>query len=405
MEALTRQLENTTLRDYSIHSAKQKLSSALDEIERHERELLTSLNEQLRSKEPFLVKSCKDGFSITFGKKLIELIIKDFGVGSRIEVENKSLLVVKIREKSIVARSTSKKPKKLPNGYYGVKFQLPNRPHQTILQLLNIKLMFPTATPHHGDKEIIHNQDQDISLNPIQNAAVSKALEKPSGDNPVPYLVRGPPGTGKTTTLVKLIQQILIRESDPMIIVCTPSNRAADNVVERLPKMSSDVLRLISVAEELKMDAIKKVSGINYSSTYSPNFRVVICTIGMLSHLYCKKGEPEVAPTHLIIDEASMVIDTEMVLVLGLIHQETRFIMFGDEKQLGPVIKVDSLKDSYLQKSMFERLLNNKKFEGASVCLLENYRSCPGVVAPFNNLFYESKLIAKVNYNNSNRLI
>lgn len=218
MEALTRQLENTTLRDYSIHSAKQKLSSALDEIERHERELLTSLNEQLRSKEPFLVKSCKDGFSITFGKKLIELIIKDFGVGSRIEVENKSLLVVKIREKSIVARSTSKKPKKLPNGYYGVKFQLPNRPHQTILQLLNIKLMFPTATPHHADKEIIHNQDQDISLNPIQNAAVSKALEKPSGDNPVPYLVRGPPGTGKTTTLVKLIQQILIRESDPMII-------------------------------------------------------------------------------------------------------------------------------------------------------------------------------------------
>lgn len=70
--------------------------------------------------------------------------------------------------------------------------------------------------------------------------------------------------------------------------------------------------------------------------------------------------------------------------------------MFGDDRQLGPVITEDALKNSPLAISMFERLLQKKTFEKSSVCLVQNYRSVPGVMAVFNRLFYGNYLVAMV---------
>lgn len=54
--------------------------------------------------------------------------------------------------------------------------------------------------------------------------------------HPSPYLVFGPPGTGKTATIVETISQIYASNYEDKILVCTPSNAAADEITKRLIK-------------------------------------------------------------------------------------------------------------------------------------------------------------------------
>lgn len=51
---------------------------------------------------------------------------------------------------------------------------------------------------------------------------------------PGPYLVFGPPGTGKSVTLVEAMKQVLGVYRDAHLLVCAPSNSAADLLAERL---------------------------------------------------------------------------------------------------------------------------------------------------------------------------
>ncbi len=74
-------------------------------------------------------------------------------------------------------------------------------------------------------------------LNPAQQSAVNKVLC--SKDVAV---VHGPPGTGKTTTLVEAIAETLRRE--PQVLVCAQSNMAVDWICERLVDRGVHVLRL-----------------------------------------------------------------------------------------------------------------------------------------------------------------
>jgi hypothetical protein len=49
-----------------------------------------------------------------------------------------------------------------------------------------------------------------------------------------PYVVFGPPGTGKTVVVVELVLQLLASHPDPRLLVCAPSNSAADVLLARL---------------------------------------------------------------------------------------------------------------------------------------------------------------------------
>lgn len=75
------------------------------------------------------------------------------------------------------------------------------------------------------------------SLNPSQKAAIQHALASREIS-----LIHGPPGTGKTHTLIELILQLVSRGS--RILVCGPSNISVDNIVERLAPHKVPMVRL-----------------------------------------------------------------------------------------------------------------------------------------------------------------
>jgi superfamily I DNA and/or RNA helicase len=78
---------------------------------------------------------------------------------------------------------------------------------------------------------------RDASLNPSQHEAVRFALA--ARDVAV---IHGPPGTGKTTTLVELIRQAVGRGEK--VLACAPSNLAVDNLLERLVAVGERAVRL-----------------------------------------------------------------------------------------------------------------------------------------------------------------
>ena len=74
-------------------------------------------------------------------------------------------------------------------------------------------------------------------LNPTQEKAVNEVLRAKDV-----AVVHGPPGTGKTTTLVEAINETLMRESQ--VLVCAQSNMAVDWICEKLVDRGVNVLRI-----------------------------------------------------------------------------------------------------------------------------------------------------------------
>lgn len=85
-------------------------------------------------------------------------------------------------------------------------------------------------------------------LNATQQAAVQFALSA----NDI-AIIHGPPGTGKTTTVVELARQAVLRGQK--VLACAPSNTAVDNLLERLAFLDLRVVRIghpARVQEELQ---------------------------------------------------------------------------------------------------------------------------------------------------------
>ncbi len=89
----------------------------------------------------------------------------------------------------------------------------------------------------HGSVKIAEVEAESPVLNESQNQALRLAL----GSFPL-FLIHGPPGTGKTTTLVE-IMTFLIRE-EKKILATADSNNAVDNIVEGLLKKGVNVTRI-----------------------------------------------------------------------------------------------------------------------------------------------------------------
>lgn len=92
-----------------------------------------------------------------------------------------------------------------------------------------------------GEKQPTFGDLPDVrfftELNPSQQQAVQFALS--ANDFAI---IHGPPGTGKTTTVVELILQAVARGE--RVLACGPSNTSVDNLLDRLVAAKANVVRL-----------------------------------------------------------------------------------------------------------------------------------------------------------------
>ena len=92
-------------------------------------------------------------------------------------------------------------------------------------------------TPHQKPETFSFQPMHFPYLNRTQEEAVNEVLRAKDV-----AVVHGPPGTGKTTTLVEAIRETLMRENQ--VLVCAQSNMAVDWISEKLVDRGINVLRI-----------------------------------------------------------------------------------------------------------------------------------------------------------------
>ena len=230
-------------------------------------------------------------------------------------------------------------------------------------------------------------------LNATQEEAVNKVLRAKDV-----AIVHGPPGTGKTTTLVEAIYETLRRENQ--VLVCAQSNMAVDWISEKLVDRGINVLRIgnptrvndkmLSFTYERRFEAHpdyemlwairkairdlrsqRKRGGDKYhqklerlkeratelevriNAQLFGEARVIACTlVGSANRLL----EGQKFGT-LFIDEAAQALEAACWIP---IRRVSRVILAGDHCQLPPTVKSYAALKAGLGKTLMERIVENK---------------------------------------------
>ena len=233
----------------------------------------------------------------------------------------------------------------------------------------------------------------------------------------------GPPGTGKTTTIVASVIDTLLRAEATgeriRILICTPSNDAADLLSERIVThwatagKASLLLRLPGASRDPKSMNAKllpfcpRVEGGVFGfpdKDVLMRTRVLVTTL-MTADRFDAVGIEKKHFTHLFVDEAGHA--TEQLLAIGLnvagatkkarngaLRCITKVVLAGDHKQLGPHVTVPTLIEAKLDRSPLLRIYSDELlWEKVGRQLLVCYRSHPAIVR-LVNAFYNDELVA-----------
>uniref|UniRef100_A0A8C4GF93 RNA helicase n=1 Tax=Dicentrarchus labrax TaxID=13489 RepID=A0A8C4GF93_DICLA len=275
------------------------------------------------------------------------------------------------------------------------------------------EVLFPTGklSSHHSH---IHRSAY-LKSNPEQHMAIQHILA--GSAKPSPYLVFGPPGTGKTATLVEAINQIVKTQASCNILACAPSNSATDHLCEKILEGNLgnwlEVYRLYSLSTPVKN--IPQNSKLCCNLIYGTNtfmippkeelmnYKILVTTLQTAGRLVTG-GIPPGHFTYIFVDEAGQAAETECIIpIAGLLKpHRCQVVLAGDPKQLGPIITSKIAQEHGMGVSLLERLMGdidlykshetygfNNRFVTK---LLRNYRSHPAILKIPNELFYKGEL-------------
>jgi DNA polymerase III delta prime subunit len=235
----------------------------------------------------------------------------------------------------------------------------------------------------------------DEQLNWEQKKAIESICSHNYGT--LPYLISGPPGTGKTKTLVEVALQLL-KSVDGVshILFCAPSDPAADTIVQRISAHfnPTELLRLNRpsrtfaqvpgavlpfcytsqdkfdlppfkqlMACKLVVTTCRDASLLLYSAMTNRDLYATEYGLRTSIHPYATQpSQVELHWTALFIDEAAQAMEPEALIPLSIVVPPLEsdklafsplFVMAGDEHQLGPRTALPS---SPLKTSLFARL-------------------------------------------------
>lgn len=245
-------------------------------------------------------------------------------------------------------------------------------------------------------------------LNELQREAVHRIMA--AARCSLPYIVWGPPGTGKTVTLVEAILQVFLNLTHSRVIACAPSNSAADLLTEKLwasgQLVSSDIVRLLGFQRDVDSvpPRIKHLCINTGHLKKAARHRIVVATVVTAGALY-GLGLPPDHFTHGFLDEAGQATEPETLVVAGLVCLAGgSLVLGGDPMQLGAVVRSRLAVKGGLGESLLHRLLLGEN--GASdprqlsflpVTRLRNsYRCVQSLLEPYSRLFYDSQLLSCV---------
>jgi len=364
---------------------------------------------------------------------------------------------VKRNKMGIIMRSdVLEKGQLSEKGLTGVELVYDERPYKVMKD--SIHQVMNTKERHHIElRDGISKKDEFAystrsyntdfiagNVNPSQEAAIKGIIN--TGHIGI---IHGPPGTGKTTTLVALIKTLL--NSEKRVLVCAPSNNAVDLLAHKLDAAGVKVTRVgnvtriaddlahVTVDEKLRnhdeWQHIKKVKieasnarkmAKNYKRKFGAKERedrnamfkesrelqkwardlenrlvedilhdsqVIATTLIGTQHRMISDMEFETV----IIDEASQALEAEC---WAAILKAKRVIMAGDHMQLPPTIKSQKAKDMGLEETILDRMtpcIKNCYTLGIQYRMNEKILSFP------NKKFYGSKLLSHIS--NANHLI
>lgn len=290
-----------------------------------------------------------------------------------------------------------------------------------------------------GEKNPSFNTKEHVTVPALLDASQQKAWLKAIQASDV-AVIHGPPGTGKTTTIVEIVKTLV--EKGERVLVCASSNAAVDVLTERIAKSNIPVVRLgnpskiteqnlqyclerqvvnhpqFSLVKELKKRAeeffrmaskykrnfdkdereqrkaiIKEAKNLRGQSDDQLHFlqksvlvknQVVTCTPVVSMHREVGKEKFDT----LIFDEAGQTLEPMCWIP---IQKVKKVILVGDHLQLPPTVKSDEAAKKGLAMSLLEKLM---PLESISEMLSIQYRMNEKIMQFPSNWFYENKLTA-----------